>query len=269
MRVSRVGAKPRSPHRRARARRHQPRPDRGGRRRAPARGHLLPAGSGADPAAAAARARGRHRACSPISSSTELNRRHGTNKRFSAAIRAGALAHYDWPGNVRQLRNAVERAFVLCDEVLDVDHDFGAAPARAQRTHGSGTRPYDPLSITLPIGSSLVDIERTFIVATLEHFGGDKRRAGERARLQREDALQQASPLSPPAGARRRSELRRAHAQPAQISAAWARKPCSATAARRRFAWFAGLARSGMELARHTRKGRAGRNPRLINLSME
>ena len=32
-------------------------------------------------------------------------------------------------------------------------------------------------SITLPIGSSLEDIERTFIVATLEHFGGDKRRA--------------------------------------------------------------------------------------------
>lgn len=34
-----------------------------------------------------------------------------------------------------------------------------------------------PGSITLPVGSSLDDIERTFIVATLEHFGGDKRRA--------------------------------------------------------------------------------------------
>ncbi len=34
-----------------------------------------------------------------------------------------------------------------------------------------------PPSITLPVGSSLDDIERTFIVATLEHFGGDKRRA--------------------------------------------------------------------------------------------
>jgi DNA-binding NtrC family response regulator len=29
----------------------------------------------------------------------------------------------------------------------------------------------------LPIGSSLDDIERAFIVATLKHFGGDKRRA--------------------------------------------------------------------------------------------
>ena len=103
-----------------------------------------------------------------------LNGRHGLAKRFSSAMR-DRLVQYDWPGNVRQLRNAVERAFVLCDEVLDVDHDFGAAPARTAAT--GGARQTDPLSITLPIGSSLDDIERTFIVATLEHFGGDKRRA--------------------------------------------------------------------------------------------
>lgn len=105
----------------------------------------------------------------------ELNRRHLCNKRFSAAMRE-RLAHYDWPGNVRQLRNAVERAFVFCDEVLDVDHDFGAAPARANG-QGAWHGPDDGLSITLPIGSSLFDIERAFIVATLEHFSGDKRRA--------------------------------------------------------------------------------------------
>jgi DNA-binding NtrC family response regulator len=103
----------------------------------------------------------------------DLNGRHGQTKHFSPAMRE-RLARYDWPGNVRQLRNAVERAFVLCDEVLDVDHDFGAAPARG---NGNGARHGDPLSITLPIGSSLDDIERAFIVATLEHFGGDKRRA--------------------------------------------------------------------------------------------
>ena len=83
------------------------------------------------------------------------------------------LVQFDWPGSVRQLRDAAERAFVLCDEVLDVDHQFGAAPA----SNGNGARQPDALSITLPIGSSLEDIERTFIVATLEHFGCDKRRA--------------------------------------------------------------------------------------------
>jgi DNA-binding NtrC family response regulator len=105
-----------------------------------------------------------------------LNRRQGHDKRFSDEMRQ-RLSQYDWPGNVRQLRNAVERAFVLCDGILDVDHDFGAAPARMTSGNGMGSRHSDPLSITLPIGSSLDDIERTFIVATLEHFGGDKRRA--------------------------------------------------------------------------------------------
>ncbi len=105
----------------------------------------------------------------------ELNRRHLSDKRFSVAMRE-RLAQYDWPGNVRQLRNAVERAFVLCDEVLDVDHDFGAAPARANGHHAC-LAPNDGTSITLPIGSSLFEIERAFIVATLERFGGDKRRA--------------------------------------------------------------------------------------------
>jgi DNA-binding NtrC family response regulator len=106
----------------------------------------------------------------------ELNQRHGTSKRFSEAMR-NKLAQYEWPGNVRQLRNGVERAFVLCDEVLDADEEFGSAPARTlAQGNGSAAR-RDALSITLPIGSSLDDIERTFIVATLEHFGGDKRRA--------------------------------------------------------------------------------------------
>jgi DNA-binding NtrC family response regulator len=34
----------------------------------------------------------------------ELNQRHGTRKRFSDAMRS-RLAQYEWPGNVRQLRN--------------------------------------------------------------------------------------------------------------------------------------------------------------------
>jgi DNA-binding NtrC family response regulator len=86
------------------------------------------------------------------------------------------LAQYDWPGNVRQLRNAIERAFVLCDEVLDADHDFGSAPARGAAGSLGSRAPEGP-TITLPIGTSLDEIERTFILATLDRFGGDKRRA--------------------------------------------------------------------------------------------
>ena len=87
------------------------------------------------------------------------------------------LAQYDWPGNVRQLRNVVERAFVLCDELLDVDARLRRGACARQRGWPWRRRGDDGASITLPIGSSLFDIERAFIVATLEHFNGDKRRA--------------------------------------------------------------------------------------------
>lgn len=108
----------------------------------------------------------------------ELNRRHGSDKRFSAEMSA-RLEQYDWPGNVRQLRNAVERAFVLCDGVLDVDREFGAAPTRADAAGARRGGDYvdERLALTLPVGTSLFEIERAFILATLEHFGGDKRRA--------------------------------------------------------------------------------------------
>jgi DNA-binding NtrC family response regulator len=46
-----------------------------------------------------------------------------TARGFSSEVRA-ALESYDWPGNVRQLRNVVERAAALCEreqiEVIDL-----------------------------------------------------------------------------------------------------------------------------------------------------
>ena len=107
----------------------------------------------------------------------ELNQACGRRKRFSPAMRA-ALREHDWPGNLRELRQVVERAFVLCDDVLETEIHPATADGERTIDPAPGERdPDDPGSITLPVGSSLADIERTFIVATLEHFGGDKRRA--------------------------------------------------------------------------------------------
>ena len=78
-----------------------------------------------------------------------------------------------WPGNVRELRNAVERAYILCDGELDSER---AGHADAARRHG---RDAPATKSSVAIGATLDEIERTFILATLKHFEGDKRRAAD------------------------------------------------------------------------------------------
>jgi DNA-binding NtrC family response regulator len=104
---------------------------------------------------------------------TELNLRNGTRKRLSEDLRARFLRHR-WPGNVRELRNAVERAYILCDGELNLsEHDM---PTLRQPQEGDGG---NTDLIQMPIGATLEEIERTFILATLKHFEGDKRRAAD------------------------------------------------------------------------------------------
>jgi len=103
----------------------------------------------------------------------ELNLRNGTRKRLADELRARFLRHR-WPGNVRELRNAVERAYILCDGELNLGEQ--EMPTLGQLPAGTSA---NSDMIQMPIGATLDEIERTFILATLEHFDGDKRRAAD------------------------------------------------------------------------------------------
>jgi two-component system response regulator HydG len=85
---------------------------------------------------------------------------------FSDAARARLLSH-PWPGNVRELENAVERAVVLCDgnriEQEHLPEDIGSASKG---------------KVAIP-GSTMAEIERYAILATLEATGGSTRRAAD------------------------------------------------------------------------------------------
>jgi DNA-binding NtrC family response regulator len=105
---------------------------------------------------------------------SELNLRNGTHKRMSDELRARFLRHR-WPGNVRELRNAVERAYILCDGELNLSD--AEMPTLRHGQEGGGTS--DGENIQMPIGATLEQIERTFILATLKHFEGDKRRTAD------------------------------------------------------------------------------------------
>jgi len=98
----------------------------------------------------------------------EFNLANGTAKQLSASART-ALSNYHWPGNVRELRNFMQRAYILSDLVIDATM---LAPATTQRMDSA-------LTLAIPVGTSLADVDRTLIFATLDLCGGVKKRAAD------------------------------------------------------------------------------------------
>jgi DNA-binding NtrC family response regulator len=85
-----------------------------------------------------------------------------------AKARAALLA-FDWPGNVRQLRNTIESAVVLArGPVIGLDD---LPPNMRGETGGS--------SVSVPVGATLAEAERDLIRATLAREGGNKSRAAD------------------------------------------------------------------------------------------
>jgi formate hydrogenlyase transcriptional activator len=89
------------------------------------------------------------------------------------------LVAYEWPGNIRDLQNTIERAAILCEgEELVVDWDLGPhrMPQPASITAGdtaARTAPTDSPSAGDETQSlSLVDMERQHIIAVLRRTQG-------------------------------------------------------------------------------------------------
>jgi DNA-binding NtrC family response regulator len=83
------------------------------------------------------------------------------------------LAGYAWPGNIRELRNVLERAFILCEggriEVEHLPPELLSQPS---------SRAEEPSLFKLPAqGISLAATERDFIRQALEMSGGNQVRA--------------------------------------------------------------------------------------------
>jgi len=94
---------------------------------------------------------------------------HGSRPRLTAEARE-ALVRYEWPGNVRQLRNVIENAVIMSSgEVLDV-HDLRLIDftRRGERTRSEQWRPV-----------SLAELEKEHILRVLEFTKGNKKRAAE------------------------------------------------------------------------------------------
>ena len=89
--------------------------------------------------------------------------------RLSAAAR-DRLHDHAWPGNVREMENALERALILAgDDEIGAEH-FGRLGRASERSEMRGQRAAD----VLREGFNLDDFERELIDAAIERAGGNK-----------------------------------------------------------------------------------------------
>jgi DNA-binding NtrC family response regulator len=79
------------------------------------------------------------------------------------------LRTHSWPGNVRELKNVAHRAFIMADHEItprclprEVGGDFSSIR-----------------SLNFQVGTSIEEVERRLIMATLDAHGGNKRKTAD------------------------------------------------------------------------------------------
>ncbi|MDO8957128.1 MAG: sigma-54 dependent transcriptional regulator [Deltaproteobacteria bacterium] len=82
------------------------------------------------------------------------------------------LSRYDWPGNIRELENCLERAVIMARGELIAPVDL--PPSIQNLPAGKGDS-----EILFPAGISLQEAEKALILKTLEDAGGNRSRAAE------------------------------------------------------------------------------------------
>ncbi len=109
------------------------------------------------------------------------------------------LMAYDWPGNIRQLENIIERALALTPgrdqlDISDLPDDFG-----------SGTTQLSSVDISLPdegidLQRYVHDIERELIRLSLDRSGGNKQKAAQLLNIKRTTLIEKAKRLDVKSG---------------------------------------------------------------------
>ena len=99
----------------------------------------------------------------------------GEQKKIDAEA-VDILCQYDYPGNVRELENAIERAWALCDDDMILPSDL--PPQIISHVQGEKA---DQAVASMPVGQTLDEFiqqqERGYIEATLAHCDASREKA--------------------------------------------------------------------------------------------
>ena len=104
----------------------------------------------------------------------DVNAKHQKNVRGIGAEVLDIFMSHTWPGNIRELRNVLERAAIMSEKELvsrsSLPGEFGRVAAKS---------PGDLSTIRFPIGTTVDAMERELILQTLQATGNNKTRAAE------------------------------------------------------------------------------------------
>src|SRR5580765_6175214 len=105
----------------------------------------------------------------------DMNAKHGRNVGGVNEVVLQMFQSHNWPGNVREMRNTMERAVIVCDgpliEPRHLPPNFGNAGVRTVANDGEGIR--------LEVGTTVSDAEKMLILKTLAASNNNKTRAAE------------------------------------------------------------------------------------------
>jgi DNA-binding NtrC family response regulator len=104
----------------------------------------------------------------------DVNAKHNKHVRGVGAEVMDVFMSHTWPGNIRELRNVLERSTIMCEKDLItrscLPDEFGKSQAKG---------PSDLSTIKFPVGTTVDAMERELILQTLNATGNNKTRAAD------------------------------------------------------------------------------------------
>jgi DNA-binding NtrC family response regulator len=105
----------------------------------------------------------------------DMNAKHGRSVAGVSDSVLQMFQHYNWPGNVREMRNTLERGVIVCDGALveprHLPPNFGSGGVKPVASDGEGIR--------LEVGTTVGEAEKLLILKTLAANNNNKTRAAE------------------------------------------------------------------------------------------
>jgi DNA-binding NtrC family response regulator len=115
----------------------------------------------------------------------DLNRKHECRVGEISLAVLDALRSHNWPGNVREVRNVLERAVIIAGEgAIEMKHLPAFLQGRTPGAVATGVSAIpaareDGDSIRFTVGTTVEEAEKGLILRTLEHTRNNKTRAAE------------------------------------------------------------------------------------------